>query len=83
MAVTIRFTNKSSSAIPACPIFLYLFFYDQLFLDIFLYIVQYEIVFFEVALQSGEMHLKTLSSSSKLGTTVLTLIFVSRWFALN
>ena len=29
------------------------------------------------------MHLKTLSSSSKLGTTVATLLFVGRWFALK
>ena len=39
MAVTIRFTNKSSSAMPACPIFLV--FYDKLFLDIYLCVVQY------------------------------------------
>ena len=39
--------------------------------------------FFEVTSQSGEMHLKTLSSSSKLGTTVATLLFVGRWFALK
>ena len=29
------------------------------------------------------MHLKTLSSSSKLGTTVATLLFEGRWFALK
>ena len=28
-------------------------------------------------------HLKTLSSSSKLGSTVATLLFVGRWFALK
>ena len=33
--------------------------------------------------QSGEMRLKTLSSSSKLATTVATLLFVGRWFALK
>ena len=33
--------------------------------------------------QSGEMHLKTLSSLSKLGTTVAALLFVGRWFALK
>ena len=39
--------------------------------------------FFEVTSQSREMHLKTLSSSSKLGTIVATLLFVGRWFALK
>ena len=39
--------------------------------------------FFEVTLQSGEMHLNTLSSSSKLGTTVAILLFEGRWFALK
>ena len=39
--------------------------------------------FFEVTSQSGEIHLKILSSSSKLGATVVTLFFVGRWFALK
>ena len=33
--------------------------------------------------QSREMHLKILSFSSKLATTVATLLFVDRWFALK
>ena len=39
--------------------------------------------FLEATSQSGEMRLKTLSSSSRLGTTVATLLYVGRLFALK
>ena len=57
-------------------------FYDELFGHLFMCRTILT-CFFEVTSQSGEMRLKTLSSSSKLATTVATLLFVGRWFALK
>ena len=70
---------------PACPIFLYLFFKISYFWTSFYVSHNITILnrFFEITSQSGEMHLKSLSSSSKLGTTVATLLFVGRSFALK
>ena len=61
-------------------------FYDQLFGHLFMCRTILT-CFFEVTSQRGEMRLKTLSSSSKLATTVAnfaaTLLFVGRLFALK